>query len=136
MSESLQPGDRVLDLRAVSRSGGVFVGLVAAPLATALSGWWWVWCVTAALAGVITGLVLAGITARVVFPAPPGQAVVTRVGPAALGMALWASMSGGVFVAVTCAIAAFLGAGGVPAAVTLFVGLGISAGAGCLAALV
>ncbi|QDV29241.1 hypothetical protein Spb1_11210 [Planctopirus ephydatiae] len=37
MTDGLQPGDRVLDLRAVSRSGALFAGLVAAPLAAVLS---------------------------------------------------------------------------------------------------
>jgi hypothetical protein len=69
------------------------------------------------------------------FPAPPGQAVVARVGSAALGVALRASVTGGILVALACAVAAFFGAGGTSAAITLLTGIGVSIGAGFLAAL-
>jgi hypothetical protein len=135
VNDGLQPGDRVLDLRAVCRSGGIFVGLVAAPLAAGVSDWWWFWCVLAAVAAAVAGFVVGGVVGRVVFSAPPGQTVVTRVGPAALGIATRASVAGGLLVAVACAVLAFLGAGGVWAAITFMVGLAVCVGAGCLAAL-
>jgi hypothetical protein len=124
-----------MDLRAVSRSGGLFVGLIAAPLAAVLSDWWWGWCLPVALGAAIAGFVLAGAIGRVLFPAPPGQTTVVRVSPAALSVALRASVAGGFVVALVCAVAAYFGAGGVPAAVTLVVGVGASIGVGCLAAL-
>jgi hypothetical protein len=136
VGDGLQPGDRVLDLRAVARSGGLFAGLVAAPTAAAWSGWWGGWCVLAAVGAAAAGLAAAGLIGRVAFPAPPGQAVVARVGRPALGIALRASVVGGLVVSVACALGAFIGAGGLPAGVTLLAGLGASAGAGCLAALV
>jgi hypothetical protein len=135
VSNGLQPGDRVLDLRALARSGGMFVGLVAAPLAAGLSGWWWGWCVLAAVGAAVAGFVVAGVAGRVVFPGPPGQAVVARVGPAAIGVALRASVAGGSLITVVCAVAAFIGAGGIPGAITLLAGAGVSVGLGCLAAL-
>ncbi len=73
MSGGLQPGDRVLDLHAVARSGGIFAGLVVAPVAVGLSGWPWGWCVAAVVAGAVVGLVVGGVAGRLVFPAPPGQ---------------------------------------------------------------
>jgi hypothetical protein len=135
VNDGLQPGDRVLDLRAVCRSGGIFVGLITAPVAAGVSGWWWGWCILVALGAAVASFVVGGIVGRLVFPAPHGQAVVTRVGPAALGIALRASLAGGLLVAVMCAVLAFLGAGGVWAVITLVVGVGVSVGAGCLAAL-
>lgn len=135
MSDGLQPGDRVLDLRAVSRAGGLFAGLAAGPLAAGLSGWWWGLCVLAAVGAAVCGLAIASLVGRALFPAPPGQAAVTRVGPAALGVALLGSVAGGSLIAAACAVAALLGAGVVSAAVTLLVGVGVSAGVGCLAAL-
>jgi hypothetical protein len=136
MSGGLQPGDRVLDLRAVARSAGLFAGLFAAPVAAGLSGQWWVWCVLAAVTAAVVGLLAAGVVSRVAFPAPPGQAVVTRVGPASLAVALRASMMGGSLVSIACAVAALVGAGGIPASASLLAGLGAAAGVGCLAALV
>jgi hypothetical protein len=135
MDDRLQPGDRVLDLRAATRSGGTFVGLVAAPLATGLSGYWWVWCVVAAVGMAVVGFVVAGVVAKILFPAPPGQVLVIRVGPTALAVALRASVAGGALVALACAIAAFVGAGAVPALITLLIGIGISVVVGCLGAL-
>jgi hypothetical protein len=73
MSDGLQPGDRILDLRAVSRSGGMFTGLTVAPLAAGLFGWWWGWCVLAAVGAAVAGFAVADAVGRVVFPAPPGQ---------------------------------------------------------------
>ena len=136
MSGGLQPGDRVLDLRAVARSGGIFAGLVVAPVAVGLSGWPWGWCVAAVVAGAVVGLVVGGVAGRLVFRAPPGQAVVARVGPAALGVALRASISGGFVVSLAGAVAAFMGAGGVAAGIALLAGLGASVGAGCMTAMV
>jgi hypothetical protein len=114
----------------------MFAGLGVAPVAAGLSGWWWGWCVLAAVGGATAGLVVGGGVGRVLFPAPPGQAVVAPVGPAALGVALRASVAGGFIVCVGGAITAFVGAGGLAAVVVLLVGLGVSVGAGCLAALV
>jgi hypothetical protein len=136
VSDGFQPGNRVLDLRSVARSGGMFAGLVAAPVAAGLSGWWWGWCLLAAVAAAVGGFVTAGVVGRLLFPAPPGQVMVARVGPAALGLALRASVAGGLLVSVACAVAALIGAGGVPAVVAGLAGVGVSVGAGCLAALV
>ena len=72
-----------LDLRAVCRSGGMFSGLVAAPLAAGLSDCGWTWCVLAAAGTAVAGFTVATTVGRVVFPAPSGQAVVARAGPAA-----------------------------------------------------
>lgn len=135
MADKLQPGDRVLDLRAVTRSGGVFTGLVVAPIAGALSGWWWGWCVLAAVVYAFAGFLVATAISRFVFPAPPGQTVVTRVGPAALGVAVRASVAGGLIIFVVGSFAAFLGAGNLAAVVVGLIGLAVSVGAGCLAAL-
>jgi hypothetical protein len=111
------------------------VGLINAPLAAGVSEWWWGWCVLVALGAAVAGFVVGGLVGRMVFPAPPGQAVITRVGPAALGVAIRASVAGGLLSAVACAVVAFLGAGGIWAVITLVVGVGVSVGAGCLAAL-
>ncbi len=135
MRDVLQPGDRVLDLRAVARSGGMFAGLIVAPVAAWWSGWWWAWCAAAAIGVAAGGFAVAGVIARVLFRAPPGQLLVARVGPTALRAALWASVAGGFPVSLGCAVGAFIGAGGVPALVTLLVGIGVSGGVGCLAAL-
>jgi len=112
----------------------MFVGLIAAPLAAGLSGRWG-WCVLAAVGAAIAGQVVAGIVAQVVFPTPPGLAVVTRVGPAALGVAMRASVAGGLLIAGACAVAAFIGAGSIPAAVTMLAGVGVSVVVGYLAAI-
>ena len=61
------------------RSGGMFVGLVAAPLAAALSGLWLGWCVLAAVVAAVTGFAIAAIIGRVVFPAPSGQVAVLNL---------------------------------------------------------
>ena len=126
----------MLDLRAVARSGGIFAGLVVAPVAVWLSDWPWGWCVAAVIAGAVVGFVVGGVAGRLVFPAPPGQAVVDRVGPATIGVALRASVSGGVVVSLAGAVAAFMGAGGVAAGIALLAGLGASAVAGYMAAMV
>jgi hypothetical protein len=125
-----------MDLRAVSRSGGMLVGLIAAPLAAGLAGWWWGWCLLAAVGASAAGFVVAGVVGRAMFPAPLGQAVIARAGPAALGVALRASVAGGLIPTVVCVVAALIGAGALPAVVTLLAGIGVSAGAGFFAALV
>ncbi len=126
----------MLDLRAVARSGGIFAGLVVAPVSVWLSDWPWGWCVAAVIAGAVVGFVVGGVAGRLVFPAPPGQAVVDQVGPATIGVALRASVSGGVVVSLAGAVAAFMGAGGVAAGIALLAGLGASVVAGCMAAMV
>lgn len=70
MSDGLKSGDRVLDLRAVTRAGGMFAGLVSASVATALLGWEWPWCVSTAVGCAVTGYVTATGVGRSVFPAP------------------------------------------------------------------
>jgi hypothetical protein len=131
----LKPGDRVIDLRAVTRSGGMFAGLVVAPVTAGLSGWWWVWCVSAGIVCAIGGFFVGGVVGRVVFRAPPGQAVIAPIGPGALGVGLRASVAGGLLVCVVGAVVAFVGAGGFVAVVALLAGLGVSVAVGCLAAL-
>ncbi len=126
----------MIDLRAVARSGGMFAGLVVAPVAAGLSGWPWGWWVAAAVVGMVVGLMIGAVAGRLVFPATPGQAVVAQVGAADIGVALRASVSGGLVVAVAGAVAAFMGAGGVAAGITLLAGLGASMGAGYMAAMV
>jgi hypothetical protein len=93
------------------------------------------WSVLAAVGTGVAAFAVETCIARVVFSATRGPAVVARVGPAALGVALRASLAGGLLVAVACAVATLLSADGVSAAVILLVGVGVSRGGGSLAAL-
>jgi hypothetical protein len=136
MNDNLKPGTRVLDLRAVCRSGGMFAGLITAPLVAGLSGWSWTWCAIAAVVTAAAGFIVAGVIGRIAFPAPHGQVLVTPVGAAALGIAVSASLAGGAPIALACTIAAFVGSGATGPAITLLIGIAVSAGVGCLAALV
>ena len=130
-----ESGDRVLDLRAVARSGGMFTAAAAAPTVAGLSGLGWHWCVLAAVVAGFVGFLIARVVGRIVFPVPPGETAVTRVGPTALGTAVRASLAGG-FIAYTAApVIAFAITGAYAAAVAFAVGLVVSISAGCLAAL-
>jgi hypothetical protein len=135
MSGTLQPGDRVLDLRGVTRSGGMFAGLVAGGVAAWLSNLGLGWSAAGAVVGGVAGAVVASFVGRVVFPAAPGQTVVTRFGPGVVGRALRASLAGGVPITVACAVAA-LAVGSVTAAgIALVAGAAVSIGLGFLSAL-
>jgi hypothetical protein len=136
MSDTLRPGDRVLDLRAVARSGSLFAAIVAAAVATGLSGWWWASCLLASVVAATAGWASAGIVGRAVFPAPSDQSVIVRVGLHSVGVALRASTAGAIPIVLACSLAALLSAGGVVAVVALLIGFGTSAAVGCLAALV
>jgi hypothetical protein len=135
LSEGLKTGERVLDLRAVSRSGGMFVGLLVAPMVANASGLWWGWCVLSAIAAAAAGFIVAGAIGRRVFLAAPGHTVVTRVGPSALGVALRASIAGGSVVAMACAVVAYFGAGTVWSGIAFLAGIAVCVGAGFLSAL-
>lgn len=133
MSEKFKPGDRILDMRAVMRSGGLFAGLVAAPVAVGLSGNGWVLCMLAAIAASVAGFAVASVIGRTVLPSPPGQTVVAKVGSASLGAALRASITGGLPISIACALLAFFDTSSISALVSLSAGLGVSVASGFLA---
>jgi hypothetical protein len=133
--EGLEPGDRVLDLHAVTRSGGMFAGLVVAPIAAAFVGRAWWECLIVAIAFAVVGFIVGGLVGRAAFRTPPGQTVVIKAGASAIGIAMRASLFGGFFVSAAGAIAAFCGAGLGEAAIALFAGLCVSSGTGWLAAI-
>lgn len=133
--DTLQPGERVIDLRGLVRSGGMFAGLASSAVAIRLCGWDWTWCVMAAFPGAAAGLILAGTIAPFVFPAPAGQVTVTLVGPGALGVALRAAVAGGGLISLASAMAALANGGWVEAAVVFAVGLSVSMLTGVLSAL-
>lgn len=131
----LQPGERVLDLRAVARSAAIFVGVVAAPIGARMAGLSWGLAAGAAVVAAIVGFVVGTVAGRLLFPAPPGEAVVVRWGRPSLGIALKASVCSGVIVAAAIAVAAAPAGGIAAAGASLLVGVVIAVGVGCGAAL-
>ena len=133
--DDLKPGERVLDLRAVVRSAAILVGIIAAPIAARMGGLSWGLTAAGAAAAIVTGFILGTVVGRVVFPAPPGQAAIARWGRPSLGVALKASLCGGMPTAIGIALAATALGGFAAAGVSLAVGVVIAVAVGCSAAL-
>jgi hypothetical protein len=131
----LQPGDRVIDLRGLTRASAIFAGLAAAPTAARLADWAWGWCGLAAAVGAVAGFTIGGTVGRLVFPSSAGQAVVTRVGVASLGIALRASLCGGISVAVLFGLAVLIWGSVTAAGAVALIAIVVGAVMGCLAAL-
>jgi hypothetical protein len=83
----------------------------------------------------VAGFVLGTVVGRVVFRAPPGQAVIARWGRPSLGVALKASLSGGVLVAIGIALATTASSGMAAAGMLLALGTAVAVAVGCAAAL-
>lgn len=135
MSDDLKPGDRVIDLRALTRSAGLFTGMAASPIAAWFAGWSAGGCLLATVLGAGIGVILGVTAAWVTLRAPAGQTVVARVGAGSLGVAIRASLSGGLIVATSAAVAAFVGFGASAAGVVLLAGFGVAVAVGVLGAL-
>jgi hypothetical protein len=133
--EDLKPGERVLDLRAVTRSAAIFVGLVVAPIAARMAALSWGYAAGAAFAGMVLGFLVGIIAGKVLFPAPRGQAVVVRWGGSSLPITLKASLCGGGVMAIGIAVAALFLGGITAAGPPLIVGVIVAACVGCCAAL-
>lgn len=136
MRSGFEPGDRVIDLRAVTRSAGLISGLITTPLAAWLAAWSWGGCALALLVGAGTGLIIGVIAGRIGIRTPPDHTLVTRPGVPALKLTLQASLWGSLAVGGLVAVASLLGPGGMVAAgISITVGVAIGVGVGCLSAL-
>ncbi len=94
VDSNLAPGDRVVDLAASLRSAALIAGAVACALSVWIIKRNVLWALAALLLGGIAGFCLGLVLGLVMFRAPPGQAVVVKVGPGALAQTLKANLMG------------------------------------------
>lgn len=102
-------GDRVVDLAASLRSAALVSGGISCAVTLWIIKHNVLWSIAALVVGAIAGLCIGLILGPLLFPAPPGNVVVVKVGPGSLAATLKATLVGAV---ISGAIAA-----AVPAAI-------------------
>ncbi len=132
MSDDLQPGDRVIELAAMSRSAGMFSGLIAIPLTVFCLTRSWLWTVLAIIAGLVIGYGVALTMGRLMFPTVDGNVVVVKHGSGSIFAAMRASLAPSIVISVLMVVVTMvlpgpqIWAGSIGIAATLVVGVAIA----------
>ena len=108
MQSPLQPGDRVVDLSALTQSASLFGGAVAGAVSVWLAKRSVAWSFSALIAGAVFGIFIGNLLGRTYLSAG-GHRTVLRVGVEALPSAAPAGLLGGIVSAlVMSTIAVFV----------------------------
>ena len=105
---TLQPGERVVELAAVSVSTGVVAGALEGAWAGWLVGGSWMNAVAGFFAGAAVGYAMGWLVARHFYRPGDGNTMVVRVGRGSLPATLRAGLFGGILGAMAAGVLAFL----------------------------
>ena len=105
----LQPGDRVVELAALSRSAGGFSGLISIAIIVFFGLGSWTFTAAGALAGAVGGYIVGSVVGILLFPSPDGQVFIVKHGPESLASSLKAALVSSFAVSVIAALVAWCG---------------------------
>jgi hypothetical protein len=131
--QSLNPGDRVVELAALVQSAAIVSGSVAGAWVFWLITRSWMVSVGGFFAGAVLGYGIAQVIVRLFYRTAEGNVAVVKVGSASLSSVIPAGLAGGISTAVLVALVSLLVFSATNQAVSL---LGISVGCGVVIGIV